>query len=598
MLTDEKSKTEEDLTRLFTQFEVQGNLDAIFNAIAEGITVQNKLGRVVFANDAAAQIMGYRDRNEIIDKDPGNLLADFEILNEQRQPYPLDALPGRRVLAGVESETVVVIWLNKKTNQQHWSEIKARPIRDINGTVRFVVNVFRDITLQKKSEEAFQYQYHHDTLTDLPNRLFLIDRFEKALRQAEAGGKSVALALIDLDRFKQINESLGHALGDRLIQEVALRLRSCVREDHVLARLGGDEFGILLPNIEAEKDIADLAGKILEDFRPAYYLDAQELYISTSIGISLYPYDGKEPSILLQNAEAALYRAKDHGRNNYQFYTKTLNATAYERLTMESKMRHAIDNNEFVVYYEPQIDLNNGKIVGVESLIRWQQQDGSLVSPDRFIPLAEASGLIEPIGAFALHESLRQGKIWHDHGFKISVAVNLSARQFKQKDFERFLITEIEESQFDPSFLELELTESMLAENAEVIINIMNALRNRGVKFCLDDFSTGHSSLRYIKQFPVDVLKVERNFMKGIPSDIQNLAIVKSILTLGQSLGMEVTAEGVESKTQLGFLRDHLCNRAQGYLFNGALPANLMTEILGEDRYVAVVANLGSVGSR
>jgi diguanylate cyclase (GGDEF)-like protein/PAS domain S-box-containing protein len=334
MLTDEKSKTEEDLTRLFTQFEVQGNLDAIFNAIAEGITVQNKLGRVVFANDAAAQIMGYRDRNEIIDKDPGNLLADFEILNEQRQPYPLDALPGRRVLAGVESETVVVIWLNKKTNQQHWSEIKARPIRDINGTVRFVVNVFRDITLQKKSEEAFQYQYHHDTLTDLPNRLFLIDRFEKALRQAEAGGKSVALALIDLDRFKQINESLGHALGDRLIQEVALRLRSCVREDHVLARLGGDEFGILLPNIEAEKDIADLAGKILEDFRPAYYLDAQELYISTSIGISLYPYDGKEPSkrrsgalpgqrsrpqqlpVLHQNSKCHSLRAADHGIQN------------------------------------------------------------------------------------------------------------------------------------------------------------------------------------------------------------------------------------------------------------------------------------------
>ena len=458
--------------------------------------------------------------------------------------------------------------------------------------IKSVIANFRDITERKRAEENLQYQYHHDTLTDLPNRTYLNEKFADNIIESEKKRQSLGLMLIDLDRFKQINESLGHALGDRLIQAVALRIRSCVKDDHILARLGGDEFGILVPDVRLEQDAAKLANQIIEDFRPPFYLDNHEIYISPSIGISLYPYDGTESATLFKNAETALYRAKEHGRNTYQFYTTTMNAAAYERLTLESKLRHAIDNDEFVLFYQPQIDVMNGKIVGTEGLIRWQRPDMSLTLPDRFIPLAEANGLIEPIGEWVVRTALQQGKIWHDQGFKLFIAINLSARQFKQKNFENILIRMIEESKLDPAFIEFELTESMFAENPEHVMNIMNALRQRGVRFCLDDFSTGYSSLKYIKQFPVDMIKIERNFMKGIPLDVQNSAIAKSIITLGKSLGMEVTAEGVESKQQLAFLYDNACNRAQGYLFNGGMPAHSLSEILGEDRYVSVVSSL------
>jgi EAL domain-containing protein (putative c-di-GMP-specific phosphodiesterase class I) len=295
--------------------------------------------------------------------------------------------------------------------------------------------------------------------------------------------------------------------------------------------------------------------------------------------------------MLLKNAETALYRAKDHGRNTYQFYTTTMNSTAFERLTLESKLRHALDNNELVLFYQPQVDVRTGKIVGAEELIRWQRRDLSFIEPDLFIPVAEANGLIEPIGEFVLRESLAQARIWHEMGHKLFIGINMSARQFKQKNFEHILIEIIETSGFDPHYIELELTETVLAENPQVLTNIMQALRERGVRFCLDDFSTGYSSLKYIKQFPVDMLKIERNFLKGIPQDIQNSAIAKSIITLGQSLGMEVTAEGVESKNQLTFLQENFCNRAQGFLFNGAMPSHSLTGILGADRYASILTN-------
>lgn len=711
-MIDDDSDLNLGLEPLFDQLEFKVNLDEILQSLVDGVLVQDTNRRIVFANRAAAEMMGYPSVSQMIGRSVTELLGNYEIVNEAGEAFVLEQLPAKRVLRGESDQgsTQVVCWRNKSTGDFRWSEIKAQAVRDKNETLRFAVSLFRDITKQKQIEqelgrasrrnqhilesitdgffaldnswnftyinkqaeklffarpktellgqnifEAFpqsrdtevyrklqealvrgeslrheeffpeadrwieisvypsvdgiavymrditgekqtedrlKHQYYYDGLTDLPNRIYLLEKCEERLKTASAEGKNLALALIDLDRFKQINESLGHAVGDRLIQEAALRLRACVREECTLARLGGDEFGILMPEVETEEDVAQLAGKILDDFKPAFYVETHELYISPSIGISLFPYDGKSPAVLMRNAEAALYRAKDRGRNNYQFYTTTMNSAAFERLTMESKLRHAIENNEFVLFYQPQIEVNSGKIVGAEELIRWQRSDGSLIPPDRFIPLAEANGLIEQIGAFALTQSLRQAKLWHDAGFKLIIAINLSPRQFKQKKFENFLIGEIEQSGLDPNFIELELTETVLAENPDTVFNVMQALRGRGVRFCLDDFSTGYSSLRYIKQFPVDMLKIERTFMRGIPLDIQNAAIAKSIITLGQSLGMEVTAEGVESKTQLRFLRDNLCNRAQGYLFNGAMPAHSLTEILGEDRYVSVVANL------
>ncbi len=556
---------------------------AMIEHSSDGVVLLNDKGCITYCTEAVKRILGFTetdliDRNimELIHPDHLNRIKNLfeEILSTEAH--------------AISSEFRALT----KDGNYCWIEGVGNNLLHIPSINAIVAN-FRDVTQRKKIEQSLLYQYHHDDLTDLPNRTYLNERLNQSLTEADAKREIAALLIVDLDRFKTINESLGHAIGDRLIQEVALRMRSCIGEDYILARLGGDEFGILITNAENEETVAKLCSKILAEFNPAFYLDKHELYISPSIGISLYPYDGKEPSVLFKNAETALYRAKDYGRNTYQFYTTTMNSASYEKLTLESKLRHAIENNEFVLFYQPQIDIQTGKIVGAEELVRWQRPDMTLILPDRFIPLAEANGLIEPIGLWVLKQSLCQAKTWHDKGFDIMVAINLSARQFKQKNFERILINAIEECGVKPSSIELELTESVLAENPENVMNIMNALRDRGVRFCLDDFSTGYSSLRYIKQFPVDMLKIERNFLKGIPLDLQNSAIAKSIITLGQTLGMEVTAEGVESKKQLSFLRENLCNRAQGYLFNGAMPAHSLSEILGEDRYVSVIDSLG-----
>jgi diguanylate cyclase (GGDEF)-like protein/PAS domain S-box-containing protein len=553
---------------------------------SDGVAMLREDGVLTYATKAIERMLGY-DQTELVGMDVFRLVHPEDLEIVAKLFTLVKEQPSQPVTAQYRCLD--------KIGKYRWIEgVGTNLLR--HPSIKSIVVNFRDISERRKVEETLQYQYHHDALTDLPNRTYLSEEFERAL-QSNPDRKCVGLMLIDLDRFKQINESLGHAVGDRLIQEVSLRLRASIKDNYILARLGGDEFGILLPNIDTEEEVARASNKILEEFKPPFYLDKHELYISPSIGISIFPYDGQEPAVLLRNAEAALYRAKEYGRNTYQFYTRTMNASAYERLTLDSKLRHAIENNELVLFYQPQIDVATGKIVGAEELIRWQRPDATLIPPDRFIPLAEANGLIEPIGEFVLRESLRQAKIWHDQGFKLMIAINLSPRQFKQKNFERLLINIIDESKIDPKFVELELTETVLAENPEGVFQIMNALRERGVRFCLDDFSTGYSTLKYIKQFPVDMLKIERNFMKGIPLDVQNSAIAKSIMTLGQSLGLEITAEGVESKTQLAFLRDHMCNRAQGYLFNGAMPAHSLSEILGEDRYVSVVANLGKPGS-
>lgn len=521
------------------------------------------------------EYQGYGWINAIHPDDRAQILAEWKAAVGSRGSY----------------ESTGRLW-NFKLKQYRHFIARSIPLLGSDGTIREWIGSINDVDDRKRAEDQLKYQFHHDYLTDLPNRTYLNEQVTKALADAKTTNQVVALLLIDLDRFKNINESLGHAIGDRLIQEVALRIQSCIKDEFVVARLGGDEFGILMPNIEKEDRAAQMANAILAEFRPAFILDKHELYVSPSIGVSLFPYDGREASELFRNAETALYRAKEQGRNTYQFYTSSLNATSFEKLNLESKLRRAIENEEFVLFYQPQIDVVSGKVVGAEALIRWQRPDLTLILPDQFIPLAEANGLIETIGLWTLKQGLAQAKLWHDRGHKIMISINLSPRQFKQKQFDQILINSIEESGLDPKYVELELTESVFAENTENVVHIMNELRSRGVKFCLDDFSTGYSSLKYIKQFPVDMLKIERNFIKGIPHDVQNCAIAKSIITLGQSLGMEVTAEGVESKKQLAFLRSNSCNRAQGYLFNGAMPGDSLTEILSEERYVSVINSL------
>ncbi|MBX4187644.1 MAG: EAL domain-containing protein, partial [Candidatus Doudnabacteria bacterium] len=444
--------------------------------------------------------------------------------------------------------------------------------------VNAIVVNFRDVTEKKIAEEKALYQNYHDSLTDLPNRNYYTERLGTFI--VDDKKKLFGVMLIDLDRFKMINESLGHSIGDRLIQEVSLRLANSLDESDMLARLGGDEYGIVLGNITKEEEIGQTCSRILEALKPAFHMDAHELYITPSIGISVYPYDGEDVSTLLKNADSALYRAKEMGRNNFQYYNPSMNATAFQQLAMENTLRKALENNEFLVYYIPQIDIITGEIIQVEALIRWMHPDLGLTFPDEFIPIAETTGLIQPIGEWVLRTACEDVKGWIKYGHDIGLSVNLSARQLRQRHLIRNIRRIISDVGFDSNKLEFELTESVLVENSHALYNTMIQLQRDGIKFAIDDFTTGHSSLDYVKKFPIHSLKVSHAFMKGIPLKEKDTAIANAVINLTRSLGLVVTAEGVERHDQLRFLKDRGCNKAQGYLFSPPIPAGQMLQLL------------------
>lgn len=395
----------------------------------------------------------------------------------------------------------------------------------------------------------------------------------------------VAVMLIDLDRFKVINDTLGHAIGDRLLQEVAQRLTGCLREGDTVARLGGDEFMLLLPGVEHTKSTIKIVQKILETFKSPFYFNDHELHITTSIGIALYPDDGEDAQTLLKNADTALHRAKEQGRNNYQFYTSTMNATALERLSLEGKLRHALEREEFVVYYQPQVSLSTGQIVGMEALVRWRHPDLGLIPPMKFIPLAEETGLIIPLGFWVLRTACAQNKAWQKAGYPpLRVAVNLSTRLFKQQTFIQVVAQTLHETGLDPDYLELELTEGIIMENIETTITTLKELKKMGVHISVDDFGTGYSSLAYLKRFPIDTLKIDRSFVLDITTDPDDAMIAMLIINVAHHLKLRVIAEGVETKEQLAFLRSHGCDEIQGYLFSRPLPAEEFVRLLQERR--------------
>lgn len=458
-----------------------------------------------------------------------------------------------------------------------WVETTSTNMLDDSNIKAIVVN-FRDVSERKLAEENAQYQYYHDSLTDLPNRNYFTERLAGLLQNAN--DKIFGVMIIDLDRFKMINESLGHAIGDRLIQEVSLRLVNCLEEEDILARLGGDEYGIILPEIMREEEIGQSCSRILECLKPAFRFEQHELYITPSIGISVYPYDGEDASSLMKNADSALYRAKELGRNNFQYYTPSMNATTFQQLAMENTLRKALENNEFLVYYIPQIDVATGQIIQVEALIRWMHPEFGLTFPDEFIPIAEATGLIVPIGDWVLKRACEDVKSWEKHGYQMDLSVNLSARQLRQRHLTRNIRKIVNEAGFDPKRLEFELTESTLVDNSHSLYNTMIQLQRDGITFAIDDFSTGHSSLDYIKKFPVHSLKVSHSFMKGIPIKEKDTAIANAVINLSRSLGLLVTAEGVERMDQLKFLKERNCDKAQGYLFSPPIPAQDLLQLL------------------
>jgi diguanylate cyclase (GGDEF)-like protein len=432
----------------------------------------------------------------------------------------------------------------------------------------------------QKSEERLSSLAYHDTLTGLPNRLLFHDRLALAVAQSPRHGKGLAVLFMDVDRFKVINDSLGHSVGDRLIREVAARLRACVREGDTVARLGGDEFTVLLPDVGQAVDAAKVAGKVLDVIRVPFDIDGREIFVTSSMGISLYPDDGRDAETLVKNADAAMYRAKEQGRDRYLLYTPALNATALERLALESSLRKALPNDELLLHYQPIVDVATRRVHGVEALLRWNHPELGLVPPADFIPLAEVTGLILAMGPWVLRTACAQARAWQELHPGLRVAVNLSARQFQEPGLVGHVTDALADTGLDPRLLQLEITESSAMQNAQAAIQTLRELKALGVGLSIDDFGTGYSSLSYLRRFPIDTLKIDQSFIRDIGADPDDAAIASAIIALARTLKLSVVAEGVETAEQLAFVARHGCDQTQGYLFSRPLSAQRCADLL------------------
>jgi diguanylate cyclase (GGDEF)-like protein len=459
--------------------------------------------------------------------------------------------------------------------------IEASPLWNADGSPYGILEVIRNITADLNFEdqlldhrERLFHLVHHDTLTNLPNRLLLLDRLSRMILKAKRNRSYVAVLFLDLDRFKKINETLGHDIGDQLLQAVAERLQNCVRKSDTVARLGGDEFAVLLDDLHDVKFVVMIGRKILQVISKPIIIQDYELYITGSIGISLFPDDSEDVDDLLRCADTALYRAKDAGKNNYQYYTTDMNARAFEFLLLESGLRKALDNNEFMLYYQPLFNLKTSRLIGMEALLRWQHPEKGMIAPGDFIPLAEETGLIEPIGEWVLRTACTQNKQWQDEGYsQVKVLVNMSARQFCKKNITELIGDILLETGLSPDYLGIEITESVIMQNVKSTITKLKQMRKMGISLSLDDFGTGYSSLSYLKLFPVDNLKIDRSFVFNITSDPTDAAIAASVILLAHSMNIEVVAEGVETEEQLEVLRRQGCDHVQGFLFSQPLAA-------------------------
>jgi len=448
---------------------------------------------------------------------------------------------------------------------RHWNPEE----KEFAITIANALALTFEIDKRKKVEQTLDYKAHHDELTHLSNRALFLDRLEHAIKKAKRQNTLLAVLFIDLDRFKEINDSLGHEMGDAVLIEVADRLREHMREIDTIARLGGDEFTLIIEDIEDIQKVNAIASKLLSTLQQPMEIQGHQLYVTTSIGISLFPLDGNDPQSLLRNADSAMYKAKEEGRNSYQYYTAELTQRAFERMSLESSLRRAIANHEFVVYYQPQINGVTGDLIGMEALVRWQHPELGMVSPERFIPLAEETGLILAIDEFVMKEGMRQVACWYSQGLNPGVlSLNLAMKQLWQENFAQMLQKMLEDSGCKAEWIELEVTEGEVMKNPEKAIGILKEIHTLGVMLAIDDFGTGYSSLSYLKRLPLDILKIDQSFIRGIPENNEDVAIVRSIIALAKSMGMRVIAEGVETLEQKEFLVENGCHHIQGYFYS------------------------------
>ncbi|MCG2775195.1 MAG: EAL domain-containing protein [Desulfobacterales bacterium] len=467
-----------------------------------------------------------------------------------------------------------------------------KPLQEM--TLKALASISDEIALgieRKKSEDQINFLAYYDSLTSLPNRYYFKELLERTIEYANRYKKSFTIALIDLDDFNRINDTLGHNIGDDFLKSVSSRLLSILRtsdfvarisdEEKPVARMGGDEFIVLLQELVDVATSSHVMHRLLKELSQPYELDGREVFITASIGISKYPDDGEDTENLIKNADTALYHAKRKGKNSYQFYSKSMNEAALELLTMENNLRRALEQQEFLLYYQPKMDLSTRQIIGMEALIRWKQSDGNLISPAKFIPIAEASGLIVPIGEFVLRTACLQNKMWQEAGLKkISVAVNVSGLQFGQKDFVKDTFTALEDTDLNPQYLELEITETTIMTNPERAIRNLNELKEAGIQISIDDFGTGYSSLNYLRRLPLDAMKIDISFIRNVVTDLNDAVIVKTIIAMAHNLNLKVIAEGVEDEQQFEFLKEHKCDAMQGYLLSPPVPTEEFPNLL------------------
>jgi diguanylate cyclase (GGDEF)-like protein/PAS domain S-box-containing protein len=560
----------------------------VIESSSNGIMITDTSGPdnpIIYVNPAFGRITGY-DAEDTLGRSMHFLLGEDR---EQVEFIEIHAALHEH------REGTAVLRNYRKDGSLFWNDLSVSPVLDEAGRVAHFVWVINDVTEREQHEELLEYQANHDALTGLPNRNLLADRITQSLANAHRYDMPVAVLFIDLDNFKFVNDSLGHALGDRMLIIQADRLHKSIRSGDTVARYGGDEFVVVVSNLEKSEDAALVAQHIQELVSRPFTIDGHEFGITCSIGISLYPKDGHDVDSLLKNADAAMYRAKEQSRNSFQFYTSEMNDRVVERMVIERHLRHALELGQLEMHYQPQVELTNGRIIGVEALLRWHSPNLGTVSPSRFIPLAEETGLIVPIGEWVLKTCCEQNKAWQDAGLTpLTISVNISARQLQKKDLAGDIASILRESGLKPRFLELEIVESMVMKDVESAMVIMTELKSLGIQLAMDDFGTGYSSLSYLKRFPFDRLKIDLSFVRDILSDPESASIARTIIAMAHNLNLRAIAEGVETKEQLEYLRLHGCDEIQGYYVSRPVNAQEFEALLRKDQLLQLPAKIRS----
>ncbi len=567
----------QDITRQKQAEEHLRLASTIFEITAEAILVSDSRNRIVMVNPAFTEITGYT-QEEVAGRDPAFLSSGRHDAGFYDTMWDALADTGRW-----EGE----IWNRRKNGEvfPEWLSIAA--VRGENDATEYYVAAFSDITKRKQDEERIDHRANYDALTDLPNSRLIQDRVDQALAQAAHTGDRVGVLYLDLDNFKFVNDTMGHGVGDVVLGEMARRMRSCLRDRDAIGRVEGDEFMVFLAAIQSPEETTMVARRLLEAVSRPMVLAGRrdDIVVTTSVGIAVYPEDGDTTAELMRNAATAAFHAKERGRNNYQFFTDDMNIRAMERLSLENRLRRALERGEMVLHYQPKVNLRHGRIVGVEALVRWQSPEEGLVTPGKFIPLAEETGLIVPLGEWVLRTACAQAKAWQDAGLApLRMGVNLSARQLSKPDLLADIMRILDETGLPPEHLEMEITESSLMERADDAITTLGEMRAMGIHLTADDFGTGYASLNYLRNFPLDAIKIDRSFVSDIGGGRGASMLAAAVIAIGQSLDLTVTAEGVENEAQLAFLRQHWCDEIQGSYFSPALPAAEFEVLVREGR--------------